>query len=107
MKLLLDENLPHDLRRHLASHEVLTVQYLGWSGINNGTLLARAAESGFDALLTMDSGVPYQQNLATLPVAVIVLAAASNDIDDLLPLVPKLLDLLKNLKPRTLRRIDY
>ena len=106
MKLLLDENLPHDLRRELAGHEAYTVQYLGWSGIKNGELLARAAASGFDALLTMDSGVPYQQNVATLGVAVIVLSAPSNDIDDLLPLLPKVLDLLNNLKPRTVVRID-
>ena len=60
MKLLLDENLPHDLRGELAGHETYTVQYLGWSGIKNGELPARAAASGFGALLTMDSGVPYQ-----------------------------------------------
>lgn len=106
MKLLLDENLPHDLRRELTGHDAYTVQYLGWSGITNGELLARAAASGFDALLTMDSGVPYQQNLPTLPVAVVVLQAASNDINDLLPLVPNLLNALRDLKPRTLVRIS-
>lgn len=105
MKLLLDEILPHDLRRELAGHEAHSVQYLGWSGIKNGALLARAAASRFDALLTMDSGVPYQQNVATLPIAVIMLSAASNDIDDLLPLVPNVLDELRNLKPRTVIRI--
>lgn len=105
MKLLLDENLPHDLRHELPGHEVFTVQYLGWSGISNGELLARAAASEFDALLTMDSGVAYQQNAAALPVAVVVLSAPSNDIDDLLPLVPAVLDALRDLKPRTLVRI--
>jgi hypothetical protein len=105
MKLLLDENLPHDLRHQLRGHEVFTGQYLGWSGISNGELLARAAASGFDALLTMDSGVPYQQNVAALPVAVLVLSAASNDIDDLLPLVGEVLDALTKLTPRTLVRI--
>jgi len=29
MKLLLDENLPHDLRHFLPGHEVVTVAYLG------------------------------------------------------------------------------
>ena len=106
MKLVLDENLPHALRHEIAGHETYTVQYLGWSGVKNGELLARAAASGFDAMLTMDSGVPYQQNAATLPVAVIVLSAPSNDIDDLRPLVPRVLDALRDMKPRTVVRID-
>jgi hypothetical protein len=63
MKVLLDENLPHDFRHEIAGHDVFTVDFLGWSGLKNGELLAQAAASGFDALLTMDSGVPYQQNV--------------------------------------------
>jgi hypothetical protein len=78
---------------------------LGWSGVKNGILLARAAASGFDVMVTMDSGVPYQQNLAALPLAVIVLSAPSNDIDDLRPLVPRLLELLKIVTPKTVTRI--
>jgi hypothetical protein len=29
MKLLLDENLPHQLRNEIAGHEVFTVAYMG------------------------------------------------------------------------------
>ena len=100
MKVLLDENLPHDLRLEISGHDVFTVQYLGWSGVKNGDLLARAAAAGFEVLLTMDSGVPYQQNIATLPLAVVVLKAASNDLDDLRPLVPALLEALRKLKSK-------
>jgi hypothetical protein len=75
MKLLLDENLPHPLRHHLRGHEVFTVHYLGWLSVSNGRLLQLAADAGFDALVTLDSGVPYQQNLATLPVGVVILTA--------------------------------
>jgi predicted nuclease of predicted toxin-antitoxin system len=32
MKILLDENLPHELRRLLPGHDAFTVAYLGWSG---------------------------------------------------------------------------
>jgi len=94
MKVLLDENLPHELRGELAGHDVFTVQYLGWSGVKNGLLLAQAAGAGFDVMVTMDSGVAYQQNLATLPLSVIVLSAVSNDIEDLRPLLPRLRELL-------------
>jgi hypothetical protein len=106
MKVLLDENLPHDLRHELIGHDVFTVQYLGWSGLKNGELLPRAGASGFDALLTMDSGVPYQQNIAALPLTVIVLKAASNDLDDLRPLVPRLLEALNKVTARTLLRVS-
>jgi hypothetical protein len=33
MKLLLDENLPHQLRHEIGGHECFTVTYMGWSGV--------------------------------------------------------------------------
>jgi len=90
MKILLDENLPHALRALLTGHDVFTVAYLGWSGIGNGKLLQLAQQHDFDVFLTLDNGVPYQQNLAGLTLRVIVLATPSSDIDDLRPLVPSL-----------------
>jgi hypothetical protein len=105
MKVLLDENLPHSLRAQLPGHEVFTVQYLGWSGTKNGLLLTQASNFGFDVMVTMDSGVAYQQNRATLRLAVIVLEAASNDMDDLRPLIVRLRKSLKDIKPGTVLRI--
>ena len=83
MKVLLDENLPHDLRHELIGHDVFTVRYMRWNGMKNGALLATAAAAGFDAMITMDTGVDYQQNPAMLPLSVVILEAPSNDIDDL------------------------
>ena len=91
MKLLLDENLPHRLRLLLVVHEVFTVAYMKWRGIENGDLLALAAQHGFDALVTKDSGIPYEQNVGKLPCAVVILEARSNSIRHIQPLVPKLL----------------
>jgi len=55
MKVLLDENLPHELRLLLMPmHEVFTVSHLGWSALENGALLSQAASNGFDALITKD-----------------------------------------------------
>jgi predicted nuclease of predicted toxin-antitoxin system len=107
MKVLLDENLPHALRAELPDHDVFTVQYLGWSGTKNGLLLAKAADSGFDVMVTMDSGVAYQQNRAVLPLAVIILEATSNDIDDLRPLMARLRQAVKSIKPGTVVRIAH
>ena len=75
MKVLLDENLPHDLRHELPGHEVFTVAYMGWSSLENGDLLSAAAAAAFDVMLTKDSGVEYQQNLPNLPLAVVVVCA--------------------------------
>ena len=96
MRLLLDECVPARLRKALPSHEVSTVGLEGWSGIKNGKLLALAA-AGFDALVTVDKNLPYQQNMTTLPIAVLVLDAKSNELPYLLPLLPALEAVLKSL----------
>lgn len=99
MRLLLDESVPARLARALPLHEVRTVVGMGWSGVKNGRLLALAAD-GFDAFITVDKNLPYQQNLAALPVAVVVLDAPSNELHALLPLVPVLEARLTTLEPR-------
>ncbi len=106
MKLLLDENIPHKLRSLLMPlHEPFTVSHMGRNGINNGKLLALAAADGFAALLTTDQSLDYQQNVTSLPCSVVILIAKSNKLDDLLPLVPRLLIALTNLAPKTVVRI--
>ena len=104
MRILLDESLPRDLIAQLPGHEVATVRSAGWSGVKNGKLLALAA-SRFDVFVTADRNLEYQQNLATLPIAVVVLAVRGTRIEAILPLVPELLVLLNQLAPRTLRTV--
>lgn len=78
---------------------------MGWSGIENGELLQRAAASGFDALITNDRGLEYEQNLDTLPIAVIVLLAESNTIEAIQPMYGRLQDALDALLPQTIVKI--
>ena len=104
MRLLLDESVPSRLRRSLVGHEVRTVVEMGWSGVKNGELLALAATE-FDAFITVDKNLPYQQNLAMLPVAVIVLDAPSIELPALLPLLPALERVLASLKLKTYVRV--
>ncbi len=99
MRLLLDESVPSRLRRALPSHEVRTVVEMGWSGVKNGKLLLRAAKA-FDAFITIDQNLPYQQNHATLPIAVLVLDAVSSELPVLLQLVPRLEIALASLTKR-------
>ena len=58
-----------------------------------------------DVLLTADQNIKFQQNLAKLPMAVVVLVANSNRLESLEPLVPALLETLKVLQPKTLVRV--
>jgi hypothetical protein len=104
MRVLLDECVPRGRKRHLPGHEVQTVPEAGWSGVKNGLLLTRA-EGRFDVLLTTDQGVEYQQNLQGRDIAVLVLCAKSNDISDLIPLVPAALAAIPLLQKGQLRKI--
>lgn len=104
MRLLLDESVPRRFRRALPNHEVKTVVEMGWGGVKNGNLLALAAAS-FDAFITVDKNLPYQQNISDLALAVIVLDAHSNELPALLPLVPQLEKTLAMLTPRSYFRI--
>lgn len=104
MRLLLDESVPRPLRTSFpAAFEVRTVPELGWAGTGNGTLLGLAADSGFDALLTVDCGFAHQQNLDDLPLPVVIMLAPSNRPDDLRPLVPEAIGVLSG----TLQRRIY
>jgi len=91
MNVLLDECVPHDLRLEITGHTVETVAYRNWSGLGNGKLIRSAADAGFDVLITTDRGYQYQHDPTTLPLRVIILDAKSNDLTDLIPLVPALL----------------
>jgi hypothetical protein len=106
VKLLLDENLPHQLRAEIVGHEIFTAAYMGWAGVENGELLAKAAQAGFDAMITNDRGLEFEQNAAQLPLSVIVLLAKANTIEVLRPLLPALQDALGTLKPRTLMKLS-
>ncbi|RYZ90665.1 MAG: hypothetical protein EOP06_07660 [Proteobacteria bacterium] len=78
MQLLLDENLPKRLKLDFPVHEVSTVRDQGSNGLKNGVLLKALTEAGFDALLTFDKNLQYQQNFKGYTVAVIVLQAWIN-----------------------------
>ena len=104
MRLLLDECVPKRLKRELLGHEVKTVQDMGWAGIKNGALL-KLADGQFDALLTVDQGIEYQQNLSGLTISVVVMLAASNDVDDLRPLLPGVEQALASLRAGEISRV--
>lgn len=80
---------------------VESVPLIGWAGIENGELLRKAVEAGFDVLVTMDSNMEHQQNIGRYAIAVVALRAQSNRLANTRPLMPALLALLPNTKPGT------
>lgn len=99
MRVLLDESVHRGFGRDLPLHAVSTVRGMGWTGVGNGELLRRAAAAGFEALVTMDRNLEYQQNVAHAEIGVIVLIAPSNRIVDLRPLAEQVDQALTNLRP--------
>ena len=104
MRILLDENLDWRLKRGLPGHTVKSVPLIGWAGVKNGELLARASQN-FDVLVTMDNSLPKQQNLKKHAIAVIGLKAPSNRLADTRPLMPQLLAVLPTAKPHTITMV--
>lgn len=100
MRILLDESLPFSLREtfslHAADDEFVFVQEEDWGGLKNGELLSRA-ETEYDLLITCDQDLPYQQNLPSFDLSVIVLIGQTNRRRDLESLVPGALKKASNL----------
>lgn len=99
MKLLLDEQLPRKIALEFSEGiivDVDTVQSQGWSGIENGELLRRAASRSYAALISADKNMPYQQAHQVLPISVVVLHVVRLRIEEIVPLLPRALQALEN-----------
>jgi hypothetical protein len=70
---------------------------MGWAGKSNGELLTLAARD-FDVFLTTDRNLSFQQNVSAVDIAVVVLVAQSNRIEDLKPLARRVLDVVETAK---------
>ena len=89
MKVLLDENISGAFQEKMPDDiNVVTTRRMRWMSKDNGELLSAAAAASFDAVVTLDKNMEYQQNVARLPLPVIVLApetqgkAAVNELAD-------------------------
>ena len=78
---------------------------MGWAGTGNGRLLALAASEGFDAVIAVDRGIEHQQNLDALPIPVVIMLAARNRLAELLPLVPRVADVLSGELQKRVYRV--
>lgn len=105
MRVLLDENIDRLLKPLFSrDFEVVTVRERGWQGRSNGELL-KAAEKEFDAFITMDTNLEYQQDLRQFRLAVVVLHASSNAYSIVSPLMPKVNEILRSISPGGIERV--
>ena len=101
----LDECVPRKFKETLPGHQVSTAREMGWSGKRNGELLAPIREQRFEAFVTVDQNVEFQQNVKASGIAVVVLAAHTNRLKELRPLAPAVLRALSSIRPGTLERV--
>lgn len=97
--MLLDEQLDHRLRLDFGpAFAVTTVAFHGWQGTKNGRLL-QLAEQEFDAFITMDKGIEFQQNRRIGRLILVILFARTNRYTDVKPLIPTVETALSHAKP--------
>jgi len=77
VRVLFDQGTPVPLRQALSGHSVCTAYELGWVTLKNGELLRFAEARGFEVLVTTDTNLRYQQNLAARQIAVVALSTTS------------------------------
>jgi hypothetical protein len=95
MRILFDQGTPAPLRHTLAGHTISTAYEMGWAELENGDLLS-AAEAAFDAFITTDQNLRYQQNLAGRRLAILVLPTTSWPMIQLhLPKIAAAIDALR------------
>src|SRR5688572_3535775 len=94
----LDECVDRRLGSQLTEHEVSSAYSRRWLGLPDSVLLNRCANQ-FDAFVTLDSNLEYQQNIRALPFGVIVLKAGRGRLSELMPLLPALNAALSSIRP--------
>jgi hypothetical protein len=73
MRILFDNGTPKPIARSLTGHEITYARQIGWHELENGELLQKAEEAGYEVLLTTDKNIRYQQNLSGRKIALVVL----------------------------------
>ena len=74
MLVLLDHNIPRPLAARLPGDQVDTTEQNGWSTLDNGFLLNEAEAAGYEAFITGDKNIPFQQNLSDRSIRIIILS---------------------------------
>ena len=105
MRVLIDNCIPWRFAGYISGHTVDTVLKLGWANLGDGVLLDTMGSS-YDAPVTVDQSIRYQQRIDIRAFGLVVLKAKSNKIADLRLFVPELLAALPLIKPGEVRELS-
>ncbi len=105
MKGLLDECVPRRFRDALVGVDVTTARDQRWTSLRNGALLAKMRSAGFTTLVTVDRNLTCQQHIAASGIAVVVMHAFTNRLQDLLPLASQVLDAIEATPVGSISRV--
>jgi hypothetical protein len=104
MLILFDHGTPRGIARFLVGHTIREAKAQGWDRLTNGELLSAAEGSGFEALVTTDRNIRYQQNLAHRKIAIIVLGKARWQL--IKAVMPSVVSAVDAAKPGTYVEVD-
>lgn len=105
MRVQLDVQLRHRLRFNFSNWiQATTVEFQGWKGTKNGILLSLTAQR-FDAFITMDRGIEFQQNRRTNQLILIPVPTKTNRYADVYPLLLFIEAALAAARPGQLLRV--
>jgi hypothetical protein len=99
MKILFDQGTPVPLRRRLHPDRVDTAAERGWSRLENGDLIQKAEDEGYEALVTTDQNIRCQQNLSGRRIRLLVLMTTS--WPKIQPKADSVRELLERMDPGT------
>ena len=95
--MLVDESLPVELAEELPFENTSTVRAQRWLGLRNGVLLRAAVAAGFTIIVTADGNLKHHQNLRKIGLAAVVVLRIRNRIEDLRPLIPRIVAAIPRL----------
>lgn len=104
MKIIIDECVPHIVKKRLPHRSIKTVQEMGWAGVKNGELLT-LVEKEFDVFITSDKNLRYQQNLQKRTIAILLLP--NNQVPIIEKLLPHIDKALEKIKPKDFLEIEW
>lgn len=104
MRTILDESVPEALAGHLPDHQVSTVKAEGWAGVKNGRLLVLIEAARFEAFITADKRMQFEETLERRPFAVLLLS--TNHRETLEPHYHKIAAALDTAEKGTLTKVE-
>ncbi len=103
MKILFDHGTPRPLRRSLYEHSVDTAADKGWDRLINGELIDRAEQEGYEAIITTDQSMRYQQNLVGRRLIIVVLMKTMWPLE--IPQIEEIRAAVSDAQPGELREV--